>query len=452
MISLKYLPLTAALALLTACGSQEDLPPDTDTTIAPKIANTDWPVIHQNNAATKDSISDGPTGASATDVDAWSGAANTVLLLLGETYLYQQPGQDSHIYAYDPNNVAAGPVHQADLGVNFPDMGGGIIDDQGKIWFNLKDRIVRLSEDLSTAVYSEHMGDTFPNIAAPGNNGMTMFSDGNILSTSTTKNAWLVSTQKNANDVFPVLAYYDFTEIQYMNEAILANETAFFPRPVVDENDEFIIMTENYMLKLKYDPTNQKIDTNALWAFKNPENTTTKRSSIGISHAVVMGDLACAGTGPLTNSVTMKVYCVDYSTGALRQTYEPFPNAPGASALHNLGGFRDTNTLVAIANDSDLNAGIALLDLNLNAPIGEPIFLNNISESFVLAGGNHQIYIVKRDTNSAPYQLLAIDAETRQQSVLYESPTTGNIRPGLGAVGKQGLYFPTLDALVHIRM
>ena len=296
--------------LLSGCDSDDDstaeevITTEPPAVVIPKIASSDWPVIHQNNQSTKDTLMLGPEVLDESKVDEWL-TFNTVLLLLGENYLYQQPGQDTSIYAYDPNNLSAGPVFRVNLGASFPDVGGGIIDYSGNLWFNLQDRIVRLSEDLSSATYSEHMADTFPATVTPKNNGMTLFSDGNILSTSTGKDAWLVSTAVNENNEFPVIIYFDFTQLQLNDEFILADETQFSPRPVLNDNDEFIIMSESYMVKLRYDAELKTIDNNIIWAFRNPENNTSIQSTIAISHAVIMADKTCAATGPLSNVVTM---------------------------------------------------------------------------------------------------------------------------------------------------
>jgi hypothetical protein len=444
--------------LLSGCSSDDDsteeevITTEPPVVIIPKIASSDWPVIHQNNQSTKDNLTVGPEVLDQSKIDEWL-TSNTVLLLLGENYLYQQPGQDTSIYAYDPNNLSAGPVFQVNLGVSFPDVGGGIIDDNGNLWFNLQDRIVRLSEDLSSPTYSENMEDTFPGTVFPKNNGMTLFSDGNILSTSTGKDAWLVSTAINENNEFPVLAYFDFTQLQLNDEFILADETQFNPRPVLNDNDEFIIMSESYMVKLRYDTELKTIDNNIIWVFKNPENSNSIQSTIGISHAVIMADKTCAATGPITDAVTMKVYCVDSGSGVLLNEFEPFPNAPGARALHNLGGFRDTNSLVAIVNDTtgNGNAGVAVFDLTQNSQVGESVLFNFISESFVLAAGNQRIYLAKRDSLEEPFQILSIVVSTGEYTTIYESDASGPPRAGLGAVGEFGLYFPTPEGLVHIR-
>jgi hypothetical protein len=153
--------------LLSGCGSDDDSPAEEVITTEPpalaiaKIASSDWSVIHQNNQSTKENLMLGPEVLDQNKVDEWL-TSNTVLLLLGDNFIYQQPGQGTSIYAYDPNNLSARPVFQVNLGASFPDVGSGIIDDSGNLWFNLQDSIVIISEGLYSVTYSEHMTDTYP--------------------------------------------------------------------------------------------------------------------------------------------------------------------------------------------------------------------------------------------------------------------------------------------------
>lgn len=478
---LTTLPVAFCALFLLACGSESsqtvivespqidtppattNIPENTPITHFPEntpisLAQSDWPVIHQNNAGTKASEFETPMD-SRVSIDKWTLPNSTVLSLIGDNYIYHQAATGGKISAFKVDDLAQGPVHEMDLEAVFR-TGGGLIDSNKRLWWTADDKLVRLDEDLSGAILSQAMQPTIADSLAgsdfPYINGITLLSDSNILVTSVGQYAWIISTTVNENNELPIVQQINWQDLTVNGSSILAEETRFSPRPIIDEEGNIVIVSVNYMLKLNYNSTTRNFDSEVLWAFANPENISEPNaSSLAISHAVKINDLTCVASAPMDIQNVQQVYCVNAQNGQLAHHFEPFPAAFGARALHTLGGLSQENWLVTIVNSNDNSGGMRVYDLHTGLALGERITLNNISEAFVISTQNKHAYISHKIAENE-MAVLAVDLKAGSVTHVYQTELTdprsisSNLAPSLSAMGEQGLYIPLPDGLIRI--
>lgn len=470
-LSHKYMFVLCCAVLVSGCGSDnggtanDPLPPIISTSppgsplvnTAITLANSDWPVIHQNNATTKSSAFPAPTDNHVV-TDKWQSSASSVLYLIGENYLYNQAATGGVISAFIPDNLAQGPVHQIDLAAEFR-TGGGMIDSNHRLWWTANDRLVRVEQDLSGAVFSQPMlpsiADELGNADFPYLNGTTLLPDSNILVSSVGQFAWIINTTQNTDREFSIVNQLNWQNLTLNGQPILVNETRFSPRPLINEDGDIVIVSYNYMLKLHYNSATQNFDNEVVWAFANPENDAENVSSLAVSHAVQINGLICVASAPQTLANVQQVYCVDEQNGQLVYQFEPFPTAFGAGALHTLGGLNKENWLVSIANTSDNSAGMHTYNLDTGQEVSGIVHLNHISEAFVISEANKHAYISHKIAEDQ-LAVSAVNLETGLSTEIYTSSFNdprsifSGLAPSLSALGKHGLYIPVPDGMVRI--
>jgi|TARA_B110000263_G_scaffold238362_1_gene239506 hypothetical protein len=404
-----------------------------------------WPVIHQNNLGTKESPHPGPTGAEIQSEQYYLN--RPVLMLEGEEFIYYQVSQSPYLYAFDPHNMQAGPVHEVYTGVSFPQLGGGIIDNMNNNWWSIAGRLIRFNSTFSvidsSSIYGMPTGGQVPPV-----NGLTLLNGNRILASSVLNYAWLLSTEKDSiTNYFPILDTLNFQEFTYNGNHVWQGVNIFSPRPIIDDEGFIYLVGGDCLGKISYNSINNNINTELEWAFINPNS---EESDLTLSNPIIVNNNICI-TSNATGSIYEKVYCLDINTSELQYEFIPFPNAPGVDALHTLGGIQESNHLFIIGNSSNNNAGVAGYDLNTGNELWPFIPLNNISEAFCLSSASNKLYISYSESLTSPFVIASININTGTSLDIYSDPLITALPSGhLGLLGSSGLVYPTPNGIVRL--
>jgi outer membrane protein assembly factor BamB len=427
-------------------GNEEEIEETSETEDLPvTIDFTEWAVIHQNNFGTKESTHPGPEGSNIQSEEFLNNPP--VLMIQGSEYLYYQVSQSPNLYALDPENIQAGPVHQIATGASFPNMGGGLVDDNGNNWWNVSGKLVRYNSTLTVTDVSENYAIEGGG-AVPPTNGLTLLTERRIMASSVLNNAWIMSTEKDlTTNKFAILDTIDFQEFTYNGVAIWENETTFNPRPIID-NDGFIYLVGgDWLVKIAFDSSTDKLNREIVWAFNNP---TAGVSDLILSNPIIINNNICISTTAEATSFE-EVYVLNLDTGNLLHSLTPFPAAIGRDALHTLGGIQSSNLLFAIGNSPDGDAGVAGYDLNTGLEIWPFVSLKNISEAFCISSANNKIYLSYSEDTSSPFIITSIDITSGIAADIYEDASITTLPRGqLGLVSSAGLIYPTPNGIVRL--
>ncbi|MFT5203887.1 MAG: hypothetical protein ACI9C1_003290 [Candidatus Aldehydirespiratoraceae bacterium] len=419
-----------------------DVPTTDEAEAVLSLSDSAWPVIHQSNAGIKQSAAAGPSvDASAEFYE----GPRPVLTVIGPNYLYYQAAQLPELFAFDPADIASGPVHSVEVDGSFPlTMGGGLVDSEAHVWWIIDGHVVRFDETLSTSTSSTELLAPDGSVVR-GINGLTLLADGNLLVTSMSNYAWIVSTTLEPDGKYEVLQQIDLQMVTADGVPIWADESTFSPRPVTADSQNVFLSGGTWLARLAYDPATQTLSTDAAWAFQSLE----PGSVLVESNAALVGDQVCitARPGPTT---LQQVYCLDQELGELNATLTPFPDAPGVSALHTLGAIEATETLFVLGNDDQGRGGVSAFDLGT----GENLWtasLNNVSEAFVVSAPDHAVFIAHRHNPESPFSIVAIDATSGEVTTVFEDENLDRNPTGhLASLGPDGLYYPVPTGMVRL--
>jgi hypothetical protein len=409
------------------------------------IPTDQWPVIHQNNYGTKESPYPGPVSLNIQTEESLNN--KPVLMLQGNDYLYYQVSQLPYLYAFDPEDITSGPVHQVYTGAWFPNMGGGMIDNLDNNWWNISGRLIRYNSTFtvvdSSQNYATNNGDPVPPV-----NGVSLLNGNRILASSVLNHAWILSTELDSlSNVFPILDTINFQNFIFNGDSIWLNTIQFNPRPILDDSGFVYLTGGDWLAKISFDTTTNKFNREIEWAFENP---TAAVSEFTLSNPVIINNHICVSTTAQANSYE-ELYVLNLNTGMLEYSFTPFPNALGVDALHTLGGIQSSNSLFALGNSPDGNAGVASYNLSTGLELWPFVSLKNISEAFCISSANDKLYLSYSEDALSPFKIASIDLNSGISTDIYIDSTITALPTGhLGLIGSAGLIYPTPNGIIRL--
>lgn len=447
-----------SIAILTtiACGSSEswrsqsakpnatanpaELSLATPTAYAPTLGATPWPTIHQNDRGTKEG-GDGPLAPKT--FDRYTGT-DSILMTVGNKYLYHQGLLDTKIRLFDPKAVKSGPIREFDLGNPWPVAGGGNIDQYGNSWWTGGSVLIRLNEDITKATYSGDLLKALPAGATPPTlfNSVNFLSDGTVLVSTMQEWAFLIDPTPAVDGKFPVRSAVSKLSFTYRGEQIIKETDSYGPRPIIDTDGGIYLVSSHALAKITYNKTSKSFDREALWMFRNPQNLTETGSNMAVSNPVVVGPYVCTVTDPEVSTLFQEVYCLDRQTGELKHRFQPF-DKPDISAAHTLGAIEATQELFVIADDSGDKGGVAGFSLKTGKKLWPNVPLKKVSDSLVLSASKRRLYVTASGTRRGTIDLHAVDIDSGATKVIDTILTLRDPLSSLGAIDANGsLFFP----------
>lgn len=401
------------------------------------LSGTSWPMIHCRPEGTKNCPLPGPANTSPTSQ--FLQDVSVIIMVTGRDLLYLQPNADQ-LFCYAFNDLSK-PVHRVEFGAQYPQVGGGVVDDQGNLWFTRNGNMVRFSEGLLDPIISE----TFTPTDAIYN-GLGLMTDGNALITSTTW-AHVLATSLNDAGGFSLLSSLNLTEVSYEGVNVFPDSgPKLASRPVYGDNDGVYMNSAEYLVKMRYDKENTRLDPQPVWALEDPQ----QNGRINLSNPILVNENVWAVSQP-TQDQPMPVYCVSRDNGALIQTIVPFPQALGKYSDHTLGADPDRGLVFVICNDNAGKGGVAAINIS-NFDVAWRLPLNNISEAFGLSVPSGPLYISNQENEDAPFSVWAIALENGEGRIIYTREADGNPPPSLPSIGPDGnLYYPYNDGLIRLQ-
>lgn len=422
-------------------------PPKPDEAVQPiRLADTAWPMIHCTSEGTKEAVGSAPVRL-VEDVqffdpgsDALKNGTASVLMPIGARYLYYQAAQN-WIFALDPDDIRRPRFRFSTAGLGFPQVAGGVVDNEGHVWWTIENQIVRLDEDLSNPVYSEPMTP-----AKLGYNAVNIMPDGNLLAVCKLA-AHIVSSRPKAG-ALPLLSS---TNLQRIFQLPLPTpQQPLIPRPVDDGKGNLYFCAGQTVCRLRYDARRQRLLPKPVWSFTTP-------LEVGIyayADPVLINGRVWAITGSTGDTTSpMLLSCLDAETGAVRGQSMPFPTVLDSTTWHTLGGAPQMGLVIAICNTgNDDGGGVVAIDQEtLDVVWRFP--LKNIGEAFCLSEATGRVYISSMESDDgAPLRFWAISLKTGQGTLLHERPSEEVPPNSLPSIGYDGnLYYPTPSGLVKLQ-
>ncbi len=367
-----------------------------------RLADTAWPMIHCTQHGTKQATGPGPV-SSRCHVQHHELGMTVVIMVTGKKYLYvqttplntsAQPSQSQDakttgdlLYAFDLDDIRQ-PCFRFATDASFPYVAGGVVDNQGHVWWTVKNRVVRLSAELDEPVFSEAMRPV-----GLAYNGLSILPDGNLLVVCKLA-AHIVSTrQRNADGEFRILSTLDLERI--FGSELLLPGIPVIGRPVDDGQGDFFFNGAQTACRLSYDAEQQRLCPDPVWTFTN----TQSQSMFLLADPVLVGDTVWVITSPQNVfgciAMPMQLTCLDAASGKVKGQTFPFPRGLGNANLHTLGAAPNAGRVIAIFNSREPGV-VALETETLDVAWRFP--LKNISEAFCLSEASGRVYIANRES------------------------------------------------------
>ena len=355
------------------------------------------------------------------------------------------------IYAYDLEDIAAGPVFSYDMENTFPNVGGGIIDQSNHLWFTTENYVVRLSEELDDPIFSQPMGlptsDSDSSHRDLVYNGLTLLPTGDLLATTNGPLASIVSTRPTQG-YLPVISNLDLRLLVREAGVNIAQEE-WDPRPVVDAEGGIYMASTHHIYKFNYLSGSSTLELD--WHYERelgPERDFTRGSPVLVAGRI------CIKSEPYYSGGQLDILCLDTETGETREVLTPSLIATGgSSSCHQLAASKSHNSLIVYTGGYHPASGIAVYDLDR----GEMAWskpMKGLVSSIAIAEHAGIIYLAARPLQNRTLRIMAVPIDGSEVSVLHSLNVlkhTDNTKAGLPALDDEGrLFFPTVDGFVQL--